>query len=49
MKCIAGTKDGLSKDLLRTYFEAHITSLINYGLPIYSSAAPTNMNRAEIV
>ena len=46
---MAGTKNGLSKNLLKIYFVTHIKSLINYGLPIYSSAAPTNLNKINIV
>ena len=46
---MAGTKNGLSKDLLKTYFVTHIESLISYGLSIYSSAAPTNLNKINIV
>ena len=44
MKCMTGTKD-----LLRNYFVTHIKSLIYYGLPIYSSSAPTNLSKINIV
>ena len=41
----AGVGQGISRKHLRTYFLAHIKSLINYGFPLHSSASPTNISK----
>ena len=49
MKCFAGATAGISRDLLKTYYEAHIKSLMNYGLPIFTSAAPSSLAKLTII
>ena len=48
MRSLAG-RNGISKDLLRLYYDSHIRSLINYGLPLFSSASPTLLNKINIL
>ena len=48
MRSLAG-KSGISMDLLKLYYNSHIRSLINYGLPLYSSAAPSNLNKINVI
>lgn len=49
MRCLAGVRNGITRELLNLYYQAHIKSIINYGLPIYSSSAPTNLNRLAVL
>ena len=49
MKCLSGSTTGISRDLLKIYYEAHIKSLINYGLPIFTSACPSNLAKLTVV
>ena len=48
MRSLAGVKTGMSRDLLKLYYETQIKSLLSYGLPIYSSAAPSNLNKLSV-
>ena len=43
MRCLAGSNNGITRAHLKTFYEAYIKSVLDYGLPVYTSAAPTNL------
>ena len=43
MRCLAGLRNGASRDQLFLFYHSYIKSLTNYALPVFSSRAPTNM------
>ena len=45
MKCLAGPSNGITRAHLKTFYEAYIKSVLDYGLPVYISAAPTNLKK----
>ena len=49
MKSLAGTRHGSSRQHLITYYQAYIKGMTDYGLPIYSSAAPTTLAKLNVI
>ena len=49
MRCMAGISSGISRTHLKTFYTAYIKSVADYCLPIFSSAAPSTLQKLDVV
>ena len=49
MRCMAGVSSGISRTHLKTFYTAYIKSVADYCLPIFSSAAPSTLQKLDVI
>ena len=49
MKCMAGSNSGISRTHLKTFYTAYIKSVLDYCQPVYSSAAPSSLQKLNVI